>query len=72
MSGSALERHARQILAEDWHSQPDTRDCQLPLQCKVGDFVLVLVNPQMGRRVWWVGKVDRVDDKGARLNFPCE
>ena len=74
MVGPARERHALRFLADDGrvHPQPHLRDCQLPLQCKPGDFVPVLVRCEIDTRLWWVGKVIRVDDKGVTLRFPCE
>ncbi len=51
-------------------SRPDLRHCKWPLQCKKGDFVLVLVNPH--EEIWWVGVVTLVEDGRVTINFPGE
>ncbi len=41
-------------------------------QCKIGDFVVVMVQCIRGREVWWVARVDRVTRISVFVKFLSE
>lgn len=77
-------RSARQHYALKSEGRPATEDMQAAAQmytppclkfdyiCKIGDFVIVMIQCIRGREVWWVARVDGVTRISVSVKFLSE